>query len=487
MTTAQKVIKLLEDKKILREQKCNDDTKIEFVSCDSRNVKPNTIFFCKGKHYKPEYLTQAINEGATIYVSEEKFEDVDLQYIIVNDIQKAMAIVAAEFYEYSFKDLITTGITGTKGKTTVTMFIKNILDEYTKSDTPLSCTIRYYTGITDEPAHNTTPEPIDLQRFFYEAKKNGAKYATMEISSQSYKRDRAYGVTFDNGIFINIVEDHISNVEHPTFEDYLHCKIELLKNSKRAIINKNMDYFDVVYSECKGKEILTYGTDKTATYYYTNVKKLEKGFEFDAISEKFNYNHRFKINMLGRFNIENALAAITLTKQLGVDDDSIQRGLLKTYVKGRMDAYERDGVTVIVDYAHNRLSYTKLYESLKLDYPDKRIISVGGTHGSKAYNRRKDFGEIVGDNSDYIYITALDPQDEKVEDICKDIALHIKDKSKYEIVPDRKTAVEKAITNAKPGDLIVIMGKGEETYQVVNGELEKYESDLAIVKRMLKY
>lgn len=315
MTTAQKVIKLLEDKNILREEKCNADTKIEFVSCDSRSVKPNTIFFCKGKHYKPEYLTQAINEGATIYVSEEKFEDVDLQYIIVNDIQKAMAIVAAEFYEYSFKDLITTGITGTKGKTTVTMFIKNILDEYTKSDTPLSCTIRYYTGITDEPAHNTTPEPIDLQRFFYEAKQTGAKYATMEISSQSYKRDRAYGVTFDNGIFINIVEDHISNVEHPTFEDYLHCKIQLLKNSKRAIINRNIDFFDVVYSECKGKEIVTYGTDERADYYCTNIERLENGFRFDVICKEENYKQTFEINMLGRFNIENALAAITLAKQ----------------------------------------------------------------------------------------------------------------------------------------------------------------------------
>lgn len=485
MITVEKVIKILENEKLIKNKNCNGDTLIEFISYDSRTIKPNTMFFCKGEHYKPEYLDQAINKGANIYVSEEKY-DVDLQYIIVSDIQKAMAIIALEFYDYPFRDIETIGITGTKGKTTVSCFIKNILDEYTNSKTALISTIKYYTGTTDELAHNTTPEAIELERLFYETKQNGCKYLTMEVSSQGYKRDRVYGVEFKNAIFLNIGEDHISNAEHPNFEDYLQCKIQLVKNSKRVLINKNTDYFDAIYSECKDKEVITYGTDSSADYYFENVERTKSGFKFDAVSKVDNYRQNFEINILGRFNIENALAAITMSKKLGVDDQSIKNGLLKTSVQGRMNVIEKDGITVIIDYAHNELSYRKLYESIKLDYPNRRIVSVGGSHGSKAYNRRKAFGEIVVGNSDYVYLSALDPQDEDVETICKDILLYVEDKSKCEIVLDRKDAVEKAIANAKPGDVIVLVGKGEENYQKVHGGLEKYETDMAITKRMLK-
>lgn len=228
------------------------------------------------------------------------------------------------------------------------------------------------------------------------------------------------------------------------------------------------------------------GNDDTADYYYTNVTKLKSGFKFDVISKINNYKQSFEISMQGRFNIENALVAITLAKKLNVDDESIQNALLKTVVKGRMNVFEKDGITVIVDHAHNKLSYTKLYESLKLDYPNRRIISVGGCMGEKAFNRRKEFGTIVGENSDYVYLTSTDPQFENPEDICKDIALYIEDKNKYEIITDRKTAVETAIANAKSGDVIVLLGKAEAQFIRIKGIPEKYESDLLIAKRMLK-
>lgn len=485
MITVEQIIKELEGKNILKENKYTPNMQIEYISYDSRNIKSNTLFFCKGEHYKTEYLEQSISKGATIYVSEQKY-DVDTPYIIVSDIQKAMAIIASLFYGYAYKDLVTVGITGTKGKTTVTSFVNSILNEYAKRKTAIISSINTYTGTTDELSHLTTPEAVDLQRLLYEAKQNDCKYVTMEVSSQGYKKDRVYGIEFDNGLFLNIGEDHISSIEHPNFEDYLHCKIQLLKNSKRVIINKNTDYFDVIYSECKGKQIITYGTDDNADYYYCDVEKINGGFTFKVRSKVDNYEQTYTINMPGRFNIENALASIVVAKKIGVDDESIRSGLINTIVRGRMNVFEKDGVTVIVDYAHNGLSYAKLYESIKLDYPGRRIVSVGGCVGGKAYNRRGDFGRIVGGNSDYVYLTAVDPQYEKVEDICKDIALYIEDKNKYEIITDRKTAVEKALTSAKPGDVVVLVGKGEEEYQKVNGICEKYESDLAIAKRLLK-
>ena len=188
--------------------------------------------------------------------------------------------------------------------------------------------------------------------------------------------------------------------------------------------------------------------------------------------------------MKGRFNVENALASIVISHIHGVPDNIIEKGLLKTEVQGRMNVFTKNNVTVIVDYAHNKLSFTKLYESLKADYPQRRIISVGGGPGGKAYARRKDFGQIVGSNSDFVYLTAEDPQFEAVKSICEEIASYTK--CPYEIIEDRKMAIEKAIGQANPGDVIVLLAKGEETYQKVKGVFVPYESDLVIAKQLLE-
>lgn len=480
-----KVFEILKEEGILLESKQVGASKINYISSDSRDVKENTLFFCKGKHYKQEYLMQAIEKGANIYISEVKYDIANVSYFIVNDIRRAMASIALEFYNHSFNKLETIGITGTKGKTTVTYFLRNILNEYAGSKTAVISTVETYTGVREEESHLTTPEPIDLQKFFYETVSSNIKYLTMEVTSQAYKTDRVYGIHFNNGMFLNISEDHISDAEHPNFEDYFNCKLELLKNCDNLVINADTDEFKVVMNACKGKKVTLYGSSSNADYYYENIKKEEPGFSFDIKNDKLGYSNNFKITMQGRFNIENAVAAITMAKTLGVDDESIKKGLIKTEVQGRMNVFNNNGITVIVDYAHNKLSFSKLYESIKLDYPGRRIISLGGGPGGKAYKRRQDFGTIVGNNSDYIYLTAEDPQFETVSDICRDISTYIKEDTKYEVIEDRTEAVEKAIKNAKPGDVIVLLAKGEEDYQKVKGAFVPFESDLKIAKRML--
>jgi len=481
-----KVFEILKEEGILLESKQVGASQINYISYDSRDIKENTLFFCKGKNYKQEYLYQAIEKGAKIYISEVKYDVTNASYFIVSNIRRAMAAIALEFYNRSFNKLETIGITGTKGKTTVTYFLKNILDEYVGSKTAVISTVETYTGVRQEESHLTTPEPIELQKFFYETAISNIKYLTMEVTSQAYKTDRVYGVHFNHGMFLNISEDHISDAEHPNFEDYLNCKLEFLKNADNLIINADTDQFNVVMNVCKGKKVILYGSNNNADYYYTNIKKEESGFSFDIKNDKLNYSNNFTINMQGRFNIENATAAITMSKELGIDDESIKKGLLKTTVQGRMNVFDGKGITVIVDYAHNRLSFTKLYESIKLDYPGRRIISVGGGPGGKAYKRRQDFGEIVGNNSDYIYLTAEDPQFEQVVDICGDISTYIRPETPYEVIEDRLEAIEKAIINAKEGDVIVLLAKGEEDYQKVRGAFEPYESDLKIAQRLLE-
>lgn len=462
------------------------DENIKYISYDSRNIKKNSLFFCKGVYFKEEYLKEAVENGAIAYVAEKNYKIKDTSYFIVSNVLKAMGVISLEFFRYPDKRLQKIGVTGTKGKTTVTYFLNNILEEYTNSKPGLISSIWTYTGIRDEKSHITTPEAMEIEKNFYEMVKSNIKSVTMEVSSQSYKRARLEGVEFEYGIFLNIDEDHISELEHPNFEDYLNCKLEFLKHCQNVLINRNTSHFEEIIDAVKGKNAVFFGTDDRADYYIEEIVKEERGFSFVVKNDKIKYCRKFNIEMQGRFNIENALAAISMCKMLNIDDEVIQRGLLKTKVAGRMTIYENSDITVVIDYAHNRLSFEKLYESLKKDYPNRRIISVGGTVGGKAYNRREEFGKIVGGVSDYIYLTADDPQFEKVKDICKDIGKYIGDKSKYEIVEDRKRAISKAIKKSKKGDVIVLLSKGADEYQRIKNKDVPYDSDIKIVEKKLK-
>lgn len=474
---------LLTEKKLLVDYKC-DDVDILGVSYDSREIKENFLFYCKGKTFKEDYLIKAKENGAVCYISEKEY-DVNMNCIIVSDIRKAMAYVSAHFYEYAFKDLEIIGITGTKGKTTVTYFLKSILDEHVHKKSAVISTVEVYTGSRCEEAHLTTPEAPFLHKLFKETKDNNFKTLTMEVTSQAYKTDRVLGVEFSHGMFLNISEDHISEAEHRDFKDYLSCKLELIKNSKDMIINKNSDCFDVIKSTCENykKPYITYGDDDSCDYKYYNITKTISGFKFNVKSK--NFNEVFEINMAGRFNVENATAAIAMASEIGIDLKNIKTGILTTNVIGRMNVFDKDGYTVIVDFAHNELSYTKLYESIKLDYPNRNIISLGGSVGGKALNRRKSFGKIVGAGSNHIVLTMDNPEYESVNDICLEMARYIPDTCTYEIIEDRKTAIEKVLENAKKGDVIVLLSKSEEEYQKIKDTFVYYESDLKIAKRLL--
>lgn len=492
--TQKEMIDLLESNSLVVKHQVyqkENDREIRDITYNSKECKEGSAFFVKGKNFKVDYIKDAISNGAFIIISEQEYKDIDCGYIIVNDIRRAMAVVALEFFGRAYKAFNLIGLTGTKGKTTTTYFIKNILDAYLKKQSAVISTVGTYTGIREMESHLTTPEAIELQRYFSEIKQSGISFCTMEVTSQAYKTDRVYDMHFNTGVFLNISEDHISDAEHPNFNDYLNCKLEFVKNTDHMIINYETDYYEAVLDAAKNaKKIITYGTDKSkdkADYYIDNIEKLPQGFKFDVHKTEYGkevYFHTFEIGMQGRFNIENALAAIIVAKLYDVDDNSIEIGLKKTTVEGRMNVFSKNGITVIVDYAHNKLSFTKFFESVSLDYPGSRIITVAGGPGGKAYARRKDLGTIAGKYSSYMYLTAEDPQFENVVDICKEIQSYVT--CDYEIIEDRKEAVEKAINNAKPGDVIALLAKGEETYQKVKGVFVPFESDLAIAKRMMQ-
>ena len=476
------------------------DHRFSHLSYSSADVTPDTFFICKGATFKEEYLRDAIAKGAGVYLAQSLYEGVDCPHILVSDIRKAMSLVSIAFYQKAYRNFRVVGLTGTKGKTTTTYFMKNILDAFCRRNPQLCAaqksavlsTVEVDTGIEHHEAHLTTPESPDLQRYFAQTRDSGLPFLTMEVSSQAYKLSRVYGMDFDIGMFLNIGEDHIGPLEHTDFEDYFSCKLQLMEHCRTAIVNREMDHAQRVleHARAHAQRVLTFGRLETADlddddcWILRDIQKEEQGFTFTTSHGLA--QDSWRIRMAGRFNVENALAAILAAKALGVDDQSIREGLLQNEVQGRMNLFEKDGVTVLVDYAHNFLSFQKLYESLKADYPGQRIVVVVGCPGGKAQLRRRDIGTLSGQNADYLYLTAEDPQFEDVRSICEEIASFVKPYgTPYEIIEDRAQAVEKAITTAQKGDVIVLAAKGEEVYQKVRGEYVYYESDLAIAKRLL--
>ncbi len=470
------LIKRLEKENLIKD-KYNHSFNIDYISYNSKDIKNNTLFICKGMAFKEEYLDQAIESGATCYISEKDYKK-NIPAIIVTDVTKAMAVAAKWFYE-KYDSLTKIGITGTKGKTTTLNFIKNILKASGNNPAYFS-TIDFYTGSNNGKSHNTTPEVIDIYRGLKDAKESGIKNLVMEVSSQAYKKNRVYGINYDIGIFTNIGCDHISKNEHKDFEDYFSCKMGFIKNCKTVILYKQIDHYDRIIKEIKDKKIITYGVTKDCDYYINNIKPNGAITTFDITSR--DKTRTFSIKMAGSFNVINATSAIVVADQLNIDYESIKEGLYKTEVLGRMNTFNCGGVTVIVDYAHNYMSGKAFGEAIKNNFPDKNLKLVFGCPGDKGLNRRKEMASIANEYASFVYITMEDPQSQNVSDISEEIASYLK--IPHTIINDRRKAIKTAIEEANKDDVIGILGKGHENYQIINGKYEDYETDVEVVKNI---
>ena len=456
------------------------DLDILNISYDSRDIKEDTLFVCKGFNFKQVYLDDAVNNKAICYMSENDYNK-DIPKIIVTDVRKALAIVSLNFYK---DNLFKIGITGTKGKTTTNFYIHNILEYHLGYKPGILATQYFYDGTLEGETHNTTPESLDLHRFLNTMSKNNLKYVTMEVASQATKLDRVFGMHYDIGCFLNIGEDHISPIEHDDFDDYLNCKIEFLTMCDKVIIYKQTDYYDEIIERIKDKEVITYGVTRDCDYYIKDIVPYDDKIAFNVVHG--NEEESYYITMKGTFNCLNATCAMIMAKLLGVSKENIQKGLSKTHVEGRMEVIEDALGPIVVDFAHNRISAEAFYKSIEDTYKGKRIVSVFGCPGGRGMHRRKDMGTSAGLHADYIYLTADDPCGKSVTDICNDIITFIKPYNKpYEIIEDRKTAIIKALEERGPNDVLVIIGKGSEVYQMAEVGYDPYQGDMNIVKEYI--
>lgn len=448
------------------------DISINDICYDSRKVKNSDLFICLvGTNSDGHnYIDKAISNGAKcIIVENDVIVDSDVVVIRVNDTRKCLSRISINYFSNPSSYMTTIGITGTKGKTTTSWMIKNILEEDGKSVGVIG-TMGIFYGDKHYETVNTTPESYEVQRYLREMVDNGVKYLVMEVSSQALKVGRVDGMMFDYGIFTNLTRDHIGDGEHPDMNDYIYSKSLLFKMCKHGVFNIDDDYYSDMINDCKCS-INTYGYDKKSDLIISDTRLLrEEDFIGVEVYTDGVIKDRILINTPGTFSVYNGICATLVTKLIGCDINSIKKALKRVAVKGRMEIVPySDKYTIIIDYAHNGVSIKNVLETMR-EYNPKRIVSLFGCGGNRSRDRRYDMGEISGKYADYTIITEDNSRFEDINDIMNDIEVGIKKTNgKYIKIADRSEAIRYAIDNAMEGDIILLLGKGHETYKDVNG------------------
>lgn len=465
---------------------------VALVSCDSKQVIPGTLFICKGAKFKEAYLKSAMEQGAFAYVSETPYPEIPLPCLQVSDIRQAQGALADFAYGHPSGKLRITGVTGTKGKTTTSYYIKSILDHFLstqeKKPSALLSTIVTDDGVERRPAKLTTPEPLDLQKHLFNAASVQADFLTMEVSSQALKYGRVIGVDLSCAVFLNIGEDHISPVEHPDLEDYLNSKLLIFRQARAGCINLDCDHADQVRAAAQAcPQVITFSqNDPTASVYAWDVHKDGHRTVFQVRTPR--YQRELAISTPGLFNVENALAAAAVAEVYGIPEASVAQGLLTAFVPGRMEHYaSRDGeISVIVDYSHNGMSLQNALRSVRAEYPGRELTVMFGCTGGKGIDRREGMGNAAGALADRIILTEDDPGPEEIEDICRDIAVFVTAHGKsYRVIPNRERAIEEAILNAKRPAVVLLAGKGCELEQKRKNGPEPCTPDGELARRVL--
>lgn len=468
------------------------ERKLLWLTCDSRAAVPGTLFICKGANFRPQYLADAAARGSVAYLSERELETEEgLTGLIVTDIRKAMAAVSAEFFGYRPGSPVLTGITGTKGKTTTSWYLKAMLDLWEaqkgKPETGLISTVENYDGQARRDAVMTTPEAPTIHELLANARESGLEYMTMEVSSQALKYKRVRELRFQVGIFLNISEDHISPQEHADFEDYFSAKLSMFRQTETAVVNLDADYADRIQKAArKAERVVTFGRKRNADLRLSEVRADGSQVSFRVTCDRF--SESFTLGMKGSFNIENAMAAIAAAYVYGVPVEYMRQALAATRVPGRMENFRSgDGkLCGIVDFAHNRLSFEKLFDAVFQEYSRyRKIITVFGCPGGKALNRRRELGIIAGLFSDSVIVTSDDPGMENQKDIADEVQSYVEMTGcPCQCIPERSEAVSRAVEEAaKSGErtLILLLGRGSEKYQQIGGKALAYPTDACLM------
>ena len=463
---------------------------IRWATDDSRSARPGTLFVCKGRAFKREYLEQAIVHGAIAYVSEVDYGiPADCApAILVSDIRRALGILADAAYDHPSGRVKVCAFTGTKGKTTSVYYLRSILAAHAEKSgrpNPAFLTgVEYDDGVEHGESLLTTPESFVLEKRLAHAAHAGCEHVVMEASSQAIKFHRTLGVEFEVGAFTNFGEDHVSPIEHPTLEDYFASKLRLFERCRTAVVNLDMKEAEAVIAAARSsravERVLTYSLhDSAADVFVSAYERTERAIRATIRTPRF--TRTLAVPSPALFNLCNALGAIACAEALGISVEAIEEGLGAAYVPGRMELYpsESGRIMGVVDYAHNGMSLETLLLDLRASYPGREIVTVFGATGGKGVDRRETMGAVAGKLADRIVITEDDPGPEDPAVICEAIARAVsaEGNQNWQIVLDRGEAICTAVRETSGSAVLIVTGKGNDPFMLRRGIREPYEPD----------
>lgn len=461
---------------------CNYDIEVNGIKINSKDIKKGDLFVCTdmGTLDRHQFIDDAIEKGACACIVKKDVGDKKVPIIKVDSPNEVLPVICSKFYDEPEKDLTMIGVTGTDGKTSVSTMIQTLIGD---DNCGYIGTNGYSCSSFKKDTNNTTPDSDKLYGYLREFVDCGCKYCSMEVCSEALMRGRVRDIKYDVSILTNITSEHL-NI-HGSLENYIKDKCKLFSQTKKdgyCILNKDDEHFNEAKKASKGT-VLTYGKDEDNDLYFKDVK-LFPGKNLFTICYK-NKEYRINSPMAGYFNIYNLCAAILTCFALGYTFNDIQSKIKDLKVSGRLEMIDMgQNFYVMVDYAHTPNGITKLLEYVKL-LPINRSIVVIGQAGERDPYKRKDVGEIVCKNCDVAIFTYEDPRSEDPKDIIDMMIEKVKGVyNNYSIIIDRSEAIKKAVNIAKENDMVMILGKGNETYQKLKDKVI-YFNDIEEVKKHL--
>jgi UDP-N-acetylmuramoyl-L-alanyl-D-glutamate--2,6-diaminopimelate ligase len=462
---------------------------VKGLAYDSRKVKPGFAFFAfpGAKADGRSYAQQALKNGAVAVVAEsEKPAEFDGAWIRVAHGRRALAVAARRFYGNPDQKLRLTGVTGTNGKTTTVNMVDAML-RHAGAVTGVVGTIEYRIGDEVRPAVNTTPESLDLAEAFAEVVKIGGTHFTMEVSSHALALGRVYGFEFHTAAFTNLTRDHLDY--HQTMEAYFDAKQMLFDGAgarapKYAVLNADDGYTRKI-RVAEGTQALTYGIDAACDLQAVGIQSGFQGLRFEV--KHAQGRQRVESPMVGRINVYNLLAAFGVGMSYGLETEAIAAGLATCHaVPGRFERVdEGQPFLVVVDYAHTDDALKNTIAVARALNP-KRIITLFGCGGDRDRAKRPLMGQAAGEASDFVVVTSDNPRSEDPLDIINDAMVGVGRTDVRNVVePDREKAIRRAMEEAAPGDIVLLAGKGHETYQILKSGPIDFD-DREVARRILR-
>lgn len=448
------------------------NTKVSDITDDTRKVKKGSVFVCiKGANFDGHTAAaEMLKKGAAAVICEHSLGL--KKEVVVENTRSAYAIMCANFFNNPAKELKLIGLTGTNGKTTSTYLIKSLLESAGKK-VGLIGTMQNMVGEEVFETSYTTPTSYELQSLFRKMADAKCEYCVMEVSSQALAQGRVDGLHFAAAVFTNLTQDHLDY--HGTMENYRAAKKLLFEIADIAVINKddpNADYM-AENLECK---VVTYSAkDNSADFVAKNISLSSKGITYELLGN--GVIDRVKCSIPGNFTVYNSLAAAAVAVSLGIDFSTVCAAFKNVKgVKGRIEVVPTDtDYTVIIDYAHSPDGLINILTSVK-EFAEGRVIAVFGCGGDRDRNKRPKMADAAASLADFVVLTSDNPRTEDPEQIVKDAAEGLKGhKVDKKIIVDRTEAIRFALGEAKAGDVVVLAGKGHETYQIIGKEKRHYD------------